>query len=163
MFGFIALLAIPHPRYPGLTYAMLFLVPGGLYPAIIGVISWIANNLAPSWKRAVGMAFLMTFGNLGGLVGMHPSRSPVGRTVHTNNLIGSNIFLSREAPHYWLGYGLSLALVVIAIVATLLMRILLQVANKRRDRTSEDEIRAKYTEDQLLKMGDRSPLFRYVV
>ncbi|RSM15073.1 hypothetical protein CDV31_005153 [Fusarium ambrosium] len=79
--GFIALLAIPHPRYPGLTYAMLFCITGGLYPAIIGIISWTANNLAPSWKRAVGMAFLMTFGNLGGAV-------------------GSNIFLAREAPHY---------------------------------------------------------------
>lgn len=68
--GFVALLAIPHPRYPGLTYAMLFFITGGLYPAIIGVISWIANNLAPSWKRAVGMAFLMTFGNLGGAIGL---------------------------------------------------------------------------------------------
>lgn len=67
--GFIALLAIPHPALPGLTYAMLFCITGGLYPAIIGVISWTANNLAPSWKRAMGMALLMTFGNLGGLVG----------------------------------------------------------------------------------------------
>lgn len=68
--GFIFLLAIPHPKYPGLTYAMLFTIPGGLYPAVIGVISWIGNNLAPSWKRAVGIALLMTFGNLGGAIGM---------------------------------------------------------------------------------------------
>jgi MFS family permease len=69
MIGFIMLLAIPHPRLPGLTYTTLFLITGGLYPGIIGVISWNANNLAPSWKRAIGMALLMSFGNLGGAVG----------------------------------------------------------------------------------------------
>lgn len=47
----------------------------------------MGNNLAPSWKRAVGMAFVNSGGNLGGLV-------------------GSNIFLDSEAPHYPLGYGI---------------------------------------------------------
>ncbi|KAH6974573.1 putative MFS nicotinic acid transporter Tna1 [Ilyonectria sp. MPI-CAGE-AT-0026] len=142
--GFIGLLAIPHPGYPGLTYAMLFFITAGLYPAIIGVISWTANNLAPSWKRAVGMAFLMTFGNLGGVV-------------------GSNIFLARQAPDYWLGYGFSLALVVVAIIATLTMRVLLLRINAKRDAMDESEVYATYTESQLLEMGDKSPLFRYVV
>lgn len=47
----------------------------------------MGNNLAPSWKRAVGMAFVNSGGNLGGLV-------------------GSNIFLESQAPTYPLGYGL---------------------------------------------------------
>jgi hypothetical protein len=47
----------------------------------------MGNNLAPSWKRAVGMAFVNSGGNLGGLV-------------------GSNIFLDSEAPHYPVGYGI---------------------------------------------------------
>lgn len=71
LIGFIGVTAIPHPRYPGLTYAMLFFITGGSYPATIGIISWVANNLAPSWKRAVGMALLMTLGNLGGAIGMY--------------------------------------------------------------------------------------------
>lgn len=86
--GFLALLCIPHPRLPGLTYAFLFFIPAGLYPALICLLSWIGNNLAPSWKRAVGMALLISVGNLGGA-------------------IGSNIFLSSQAPTYPLGYGLS--------------------------------------------------------
>ncbi|RSM12603.1 hypothetical protein CEP52_002325 [Fusarium oligoseptatum] len=123
---------------------MLFCITGGLYPAIIGIISWTANNLAPSWKRAVGMAFLMTFGNLGGAV-------------------GSNIFLAREAPHYWLGYGFSLGLVVAAILATLVMRGVLLHISKKRDEKQEHEERAEYTDKQLLDMGDRNPLVRYAV
>jgi len=67
--AFIALLAIPHPRYPGLTYAFLFAIPAGVYPPIIGILSWVGNNLAPTWKRSVGMALLISIGNLGGAIG----------------------------------------------------------------------------------------------
>lgn len=66
--GFVALLSIPHPKYPGLTYAFLFTIPGGVYPPLICILSWIGNNLAPSWKRAVGMACLISVGNLGGAI-----------------------------------------------------------------------------------------------
>ena len=44
--GFLALLVIPHPKLPGLTYAFLFFIPAGLYPALISLLSWIGNNLA---------------------------------------------------------------------------------------------------------------------
>lgn len=66
--GFLTLLAIPHPKYPGLTYFFLFFIPIGIYPSLISLCSWIGNNLAPSWKRAIGMALVVSGGNLGGLV-----------------------------------------------------------------------------------------------
>lgn len=53
--SFIALLVIQHPRYPGVTYGFLFGIAGGMYGAFPPVMAWIANNLAPSSKRAVGM------------------------------------------------------------------------------------------------------------
>lgn len=56
--AFIALLAIPHPKYPGLTYGILFAIPAGTYPPIIGILSWVGNNLSPTWKRSVGMVSL---------------------------------------------------------------------------------------------------------
>lgn len=58
----------------------------------------MGNNLAPSWKRAVGMAFVNSGGNLGGLV-------------------GSNIFLEGQAPRYPLGYGLCVRIVAPLVVA----------------------------------------------
>ena len=35
--------------------------------------------------------------------------------------------------------------------------------NKRRDKLSEAEVREKYTEQELVEMGDNSPLYRYVL
>lgn len=41
------------------------------------------------------------------------------------------------------------------------MRFMLARINKQRDRFTEEEIRAKYTDEELTEMGDMSPLFRY--
>ncbi|KAH7083510.1 retrograde regulation protein 2 [Paraphoma chrysanthemicola] len=142
--GYIALIALPHPGLPGATYGMLFVVAGGLYPSICGVISWNANNLAGSWKRSVGMAIQISIGNLGGA-------------------IGSNIYLAKEAPHYWTGYGVSLTIITIGIVSTALLRFKLNRENMRREKMTTEEIKALYTEQELLELGDKSPLFRYTL
>lgn len=39
--GFIAQLSIPHPKYPGLTYAFLFPIAGGMYSGYPPMISWV--------------------------------------------------------------------------------------------------------------------------
>ena len=106
--------------------------------------TWIGNNLAPSSKRAIGMAALIGGGNLGGIV-------------------GSNIFLEQEAPQYWTGYGVCLAISLLAIVATLILRRAYLRDNLARDQMTEAEIRAKYTDAQLAELGDRSPYFRYTL
>ena len=45
----------------------------------------------------------------------------------------------------------------------MLLRFVLQKNNKKRDMVPEAETRERYTEAQLIEMGDKSPLFRYVV
>lgn len=42
-----------------------------------------------------------------------------------------------------------------------LYALILKRINAKRALMSEDEIRAKYTDDELAEMGDESPLFRY--
>jgi sugar phosphate permease len=144
--GFIAQLAIPHPKYPGLTYGFLFPVAGGLYCPFISLVSWIGSSLAPSSKRAVGMALLIAVGNMGGIM-------------------GSNIYLARERPKYKTGFGVSLAMCLFAIVMTLVVRWGYKRENEKRDRmlsgSTEEEIRARYSEQELLDLGDRSPFWRY--
>lgn len=90
------------------------------------------------------MALLISVGNLGGA-------------------IGSNIYLSNQAPHYWLGYGVGAGMVSAAIISTMILKLSFETLNKKRDQMGEDEIRAKYSEEQLIQLGDQSPLFRYVV
>lgn len=41
--GFIAQLAIPKPKYPGLSYGFLFLVAMGLYCPFISIVCWIGG------------------------------------------------------------------------------------------------------------------------
>ncbi|KAM0262611.1 hypothetical protein ACHAQJ_001656 [Trichoderma viride] len=142
--GFTALLAIPHPQLPGLTYGMLFLATSGIYMSLVPTLCFVANNLAPSSKRAVGMAHLICMGNLGGIA-------------------GSNIFLSQEAPHYWTGYGFILGIDCVAFVTCLILRYTLKRINAKRDQMTEEDIREKYGDVDLLELGDRSPYFRYTL
>ncbi|KAJ4372959.1 hypothetical protein N0V83_003250 [Neocucurbitaria cava] len=146
--GFIAQLAIPHPRYPGLTYGFLFPVAAGLYCPFTCLVSWIANSLAPSSKRAVGMALLISVGNMGGIM-------------------GSNIYLSREAPKYTTGFSASLAMCMLAIIMTLVLRWAYAKENRKRDQLvaehGEAAIKARYSEEELLMLGDKSPFFRYTL
>lgn len=142
--GLIVVLALPKGRYPGALYAMLFFVAMGLYSIICGTVAWIANNLANSWKRSVGMALMIALGNLGGAA-------------------GTNIYLVREAPYYWTGYGVSLGAVAISLAATVFMRWKLQRINAQRDAMSLEEVHAHYSNQELQEMGDESPLFRYTI
>ncbi|TKA44529.1 hypothetical protein B0A54_04479 [Friedmanniomyces endolithicus] len=146
--GFIGQLVIPHPGLPGLTYGFLFPVAAGLYCPFIQIVCWIGNNLAPSSKRAVGMALLISVGNFGGIA-------------------GSNIFLASENPKYPTGFGTGLGISIAAILMAIVLRISCQRENKRRrdmiEQEGEDAIRARYGEQQLLEMGDKSPFFIYTL
>lgn len=41
--GLLALLVIPHPTYPGITYAFLFISAGGVYATAIPTICWLGT------------------------------------------------------------------------------------------------------------------------
>ncbi|KNB10785.1 hypothetical protein FOXG_10913 [Fusarium oxysporum f. sp. lycopersici 4287] len=142
--GLISLLAIPRPGLPGLTYGFLFLAASGLYSFIVPSVCWLGNNLSPSNKRAVGMAVFMSLGNLGGIA-------------------GSNIFLEEEKPQYRTGYGFCLGMVLAAMVATCTLRYSWGKDNKAKAAMSENEVRATYSDSELFRMGDRSPLFKYAL
>ncbi|KIW54648.1 hypothetical protein PV05_06996 [Exophiala xenobiotica] len=146
--GFIAELAIAHPKMPGVTYFFLFLVAIGLYCPFTCVVTLVANNLAPSSKRAVGMALLISVGNMGGIC-------------------GSNIYFSAEAPDYPTGFGVCLAICVLSIISAYILRVAYRRENKRRDeyvaQEGEAAIKARYTEQELLDLGDRSPFYRYTL
>ncbi len=146
--GFIAQLSIPQTRLPGLTYGFLFPVAAGLYCPFIQIVTLIANNLAPSSKRAVGMALLISVGNMGGIA-------------------GSNIYIASQAPKYPTGFGTGLGMSIAAIAMAFFLRKAFQRENEKRLRMieteGEDAIRARYTDQELLDMGDKSPFFIYTL
>lgn len=52
---------------------------------------------------------------------------------------------------------------IMAIIAAVVLRIVYGKINKKRDESTEEEVKQRYTDEQLLDMGDKSPLYRYVV
>ena len=99
--------------------------------------------MAGDSKRSMGIALNIALGNLGGI-------------------LGSYMFLdSEKSDGYPTGFGIGLAFAGMTLISTLVLEWSYWRLNKQRDAMDEDEVRAKYTEEQLARMGDKSPLFRY--
>jgi len=127
-----------------LCYTMVFFACIGVYPILPGCNAWTINNLANAEKRAMGIAFMICIGNLGGLP-------------------GSFIFLSRESPQYPTGFGTSLAFAAAGIVSALTLEFFYWSHNKKYENTTEEEVKEKYTDEELDKLGNKSPLFKYAL
>ena len=115
-----------------------------LYPIGPGVQAWNMNNLAGPEKRAMGIGWMTGVGNMGGIA-------------------GSFIFVEKEAPKYPTGFGASLGFAAAGVVAALVLELLLWSHNGEDAKLSEAEVRARFSEDELDRMGDKSPLFRYTL
>ncbi|KAI0149449.1 major facilitator superfamily domain-containing protein [Pestalotiopsis sp. NC0098] len=131
------------PGHVGASMFAVILACMGIYPVQPAGSSWAANNLAPSSRRAVGVAFVIATGNIGGI-------------------IGSYMFFDSESPSYFTGYGLAIAFGVTGMLMSFVLEITYVMSNKKRAKMSELDIRSKYSEDELFRMGDKSPLFRYI-
>lgn len=126
----------------GVCYFAVFLACIGIYPILPGCNAWTINNLAGAEKRAMGIAFMIAMGNCGGLP-------------------GSYIFLDSESPTYPTGFGSSLSFAAAGLVAALVLEFLYWTHNRRYAGMTEEEAVAKYGEERLTRMGNKSPLFKY--
>ncbi|KAE8356815.1 major facilitator superfamily domain-containing protein [Aspergillus coremiiformis] len=100
--------------------------------------------ISPSSRRAVGLAFNICIGNIGGI-------------------IGSYMFLEHEHPKYYTGFGLSLSFGVTGLIVALLLELSYPYGNQKKANVFEREIRERYSDHQALAMGDRAPLFKYTL
>lgn len=116
----------------------------GLYPINPCGNAWNLNNLAGPSKRAMGIAFMLCIGNVGGI-------------------IGGFIYIDSEKPKYPTGFGSSLGFVAAGVLACLVVEALYKYINTQRAKMTEEEVVAKYTPEELDAMGDRSPLYRYTL
>ncbi|KAM5369030.1 hypothetical protein ACJZ2D_009233 [Fusarium nematophilum] len=127
----------------GAAYFSVVLACVGIYPIQAAAASWNANNIAPASRRAVGIALMNCVGNVGGIV-------------------GSFMYLEREKPKYHTGFGLSLAFGASGLIVALFLEWSYKWANAHKAKIAE-EAKAKYSEQELFDMGDRSPLFKHIL
>lgn len=78
----------PQPQCPQLTFL-------GLYPISTLAVTWIATNLSPDSKRAIGMPLAYSIANV-------------------SNVVSSQLYPSQQGPRYIQGNAVSAGLTVVA-------------------------------------------------
>ncbi|UNI24979.1 hypothetical protein JDV02_010692 [Purpureocillium takamizusanense] len=122
-------------------YLSCFLVAITAFTSLPTVLAWVTYQQSGQYKRAVSSAMILGCGNVGGI-------------------IGSNIWLAREAPTFKTGVSISLAFLVLCGIASTGYYMGLRAENQLRDRGGRD-YRLTEEADELDNMGDDHPSWRY--
>jgi hypothetical protein len=108
--------------------------------------SWLGSNVRNPTKRAAAMGWQSTLAQLVG------------------GCTGSNVFFDAEAPTYTTGFTIIIVLVAVGgFGACIANWYCLRAANLKKDRIPPEELEGKYSEEELTKMGEYSPFFRYTL
>ncbi|ORZ24380.1 major facilitator superfamily domain-containing protein [Absidia repens] len=140
--GFLLLMFIDHSNV-GVHYFAACLVTASVYSNVAVKVAWFNNNFAGLTRRAVGSAFIVSIGTIGGVVG--------GQIYY-------------DPPEYFHGNLIAVCLVGAQTILVIIVRAALAYENKRRSKLTEEmkeyEIH-KYNGVELA--GDRHPDYRYVL
>ncbi|KAB8336887.1 hypothetical protein FH972_021195 [Carpinus fangiana] len=117
---------------PGVVYAGVFIAACAIYPTQPANVSWLANNLAGGYKRAVGMGIQISVGNMAGAM-------------------ASNFYRKQDMPMYRLGHGLEVGFICAGIVAASIQTLAYRRINRKRDEAvARGEHRAFSMEELIL-------------
>lgn len=136
--GFCILLAV-HDN-TNLQYAALFLLAMGTYSAMPVVVCWFNTNLGGHHRRAIGTAWQVGFGNIGGIIATYS-------------------FLSKDAPYYTSGYSIGLAFSLLSALSCVIYYVAVTMENSKRERGVSKYSGA--TEIEKRGLGDENPDYRY--
>jgi len=136
--GFAILLTI-HNNTP-VQYMALCFVTMGCYGAMPIIICWFAMNLGGHHRRAIGTAWQVGFGNIGGI-------------------IATFAFLAKDKPFYIPGYSICIAFTILSGISSVLYLLSIMRDNRRRAKTVTNVGLTEYEKSEL---GDLSPDFRYM-
>ncbi|KAL1918588.1 uncharacterized protein VTP21DRAFT_2610 [Calcarisporiella thermophila] len=140
--GVLAFILLATLRSVAGLYTATFLAAIGFFPMIPTSLAWMTNNIGGSTKRGVASAMMISFGNIGGV-------------------LGGQIYRDEHKPHYIPGHVTNAAFLAVSFIFTVLLHLYLQRENRRRDQSerAHEGIDQRVLED----MGDLHPEFRYVL
>lgn len=119
------------------------MLAAGLYTAMPILICWVSLNFSGHTRKSVGTAFIIGFGNIGGIV-------------------SSFLFPNQEAPHYTKGLSIGLAFTVFALIMLLVYCSFLAYRNKRKQRQEyKNEWDSLDSREQIMR-GDLNPDIKYL-
>ncbi|KAG7823136.1 hypothetical protein KL919_004013 [Ogataea angusta] len=124
-------------------YGGCFLVASGLYTCMPIVVCWISLNYSGHIRKSVGTAFVIGFGNIGGI-------------------IASFIFPDSEAPDYKKGLGICIGFAGLAIFFILAYFALVVHRNRKKMTAASLAKWESYDERTRIMKGDLSPYIKYL-
>lgn len=137
--GFAIQLTVHHN--PDVQYLGLFLVAMGAYSAMPVIVCWFNMNLGGHHRRAVGSAWQVGFGNIGGIIATYA-------------------FLPDDAPEFRKGFGICLAFLCLSAASCCAYAAAVVWENRKRDRAPID---VGLREHEKTELGDLSPDYRYLL
>ena len=120
-------------------YPALFLITMGTYTAMPVIVCWFNMNLGGHHRRAVGSAWQVGFGNIGGIIATYA-------------------FLDKDKPKFVPGYSICLAFICFSAINCTVYLVGCMIENKRKDTTT-----SMLTEWEKTEKGDLSPDYRYML
>ena len=138
--GYALLLAQKHVSV-GVRFMALFFVVSGCFAAITVSLTWINNNIVGMKRRGISTAILLALGNCG-------------------SVLGSNVYLTQEAPYYPTGYAVALATTVIAQVSAICYFVSVRHENRQKESGARDHLLSLPDAEQNM-LGDKHPAYRY--
>lgn len=137
--GFAILMCVHHNRH--VEYGALFLITSGTYSAMPVIVCWFTMNLGGHHRRAIGTAWQIGFGNIGGI-------------------IASYSFEASDATSFFhKGYSICLSFICLSAASCILYFIACVTQNRNREKTHDVGL----TDYEKTEMGDLSPDYRYML
>lgn len=123
-----------------IRYMALFFVTSGGFIAQPVTLGWVNNNMGGHYKRGLGTALQIGFGNIAGL-------------------IASNIYITAEAPFYHTGYSTGISLILMTVASATILLLYLIWENRARRQGKRDYL-FSLPPDEVNNLGDDHPSFR---
>lgn len=125
---------------PAGRYVAACITVTGVFGHIPAMLSWFTNNIGGHTKRGAAVAFIISIGNIGGI-------------------IGGQMYRAEDAPKYAIGNSAALGLMCGVVVVSLGLKYTLDKENARRDNLTEEEFNQEADGEDLC---DKHPAFRYL-
>jgi MFS family permease len=119
-------------------YVAMFILVLGVYSVSCLMITWMATNLVPDYKRSVGLPIFCSIGNCSGL-------------------IAGQLYPKQQGPRYVMGNSISAGLEVVAILFIFLTWLLLRSRNAKKAKLIAQGATTNGLE------GDKALDFKYIL
>jgi len=137
--GFIVLIT---ETRPGAGYAGSFIAAIGVFPTIAISLAWAGSAAGGDVRKGVTFAIVIGLGNLGGIC---------------------SSFIYLKPPRFFVGHGVCIGLLALAIFVTLFIMWDFRRANKEREAYCAANGLDESRRDEFVELGSDSPLFRFTL